>query len=100
MSSTSAQSVLILRPWLRLSRIVVLYGEQVETNTKTSLRSGDRYRVDYKLHFNNPGGRVYDVIVEGISLVENYRSQFDRVLSRKSFDALLENLRAKKDTFN
>ena len=68
---------------------MVLCGEQVEINTKTSLRSGDRYRVGYKLHFNNPEWRVYDVVVEGISLVENCRSQFDRVLRRKSFDALL-----------
>ncbi len=78
----------------------IVNGQQVEINTKTSLRSGDRYRVDYKLHFNNPGWRVYDVVVEGISLVENYRSQFDRVLSRKSFDALLQDLRDKKNAFN
>ncbi len=78
----------------------IVDSKQVKINTKTSLRSGDRYRVDYKLYFSNPGWRVYDVVVEGISLVENYRSQFDRVLSRKSFDDLLQDLRDKKNAFN
>jgi len=68
--------------------------------TGTRLRSGDRYNVDYKPYSSPAGWRVYDVVVEGISLVENYCSQFDWVLSRKSFDALLQDLRAKKDTFN
>ncbi|TMA06013.1 MAG: ABC transporter substrate-binding protein, partial [Deltaproteobacteria bacterium] len=45
------------------------------------------------------GWRVYDVIVEGISLVNNYRSQFDRVLNKKSFDTLLQDLREKRETF-
>jgi phospholipid transport system substrate-binding protein len=45
------------------------------------------------------GWRVYDVIVEGVSLVNNYRSQFDRVLNKKSFDTLLQDLREKRETF-
>jgi phospholipid transport system substrate-binding protein len=43
---------------------------------------------------------VYDVIIEGISLVNNYRSQFDRMLTRRSFDDLLQELRDKKEKFN
>jgi len=46
------------------------------------------------------GWRAYDVIVEGISLVGNYRSQFNRVLQKKSFDELLQDLREKKDKLN
>ncbi len=44
--------------------------------------------------------RAYDVVVEGISLVNNYRAQFDRFLSKKSFDELLQELSDKKKKFS
>ena len=64
-------------------------GENLQINTKTRLKDGSEYSVDYKLYLTPAGWRVYDVIIEGVSLVNNYRSQFDRVLNKKSFDALL-----------
>ena len=78
----------------------IIDGENVQINTKTKLKNGSEYSVDYKLYLSPVGWRAYDVIVEGISLVNNYRSQFDRVLNKKSFDALLQDLRDKKETFN
>ena len=75
-------------------------GESVQITTRTKLKDGSEYRVDYKLHFNQTGWRVYDVVVEGVSLVNNYRSQFDRILNKTSFDDLLKDLREKKDKFN
>jgi phospholipid transport system substrate-binding protein len=78
----------------------ILDGENVRISTKARLKDGSEYTVDYKLYLSPVGWRVYDVIVEGISLVNNYRSQFERVLSKKSFDALLQDLREKKETFN
>ena len=78
----------------------ILDGENVQITTKTRLKDGSEYNVDYKLYLSPAGWRVYDVIVEGISLVNNYRSQFDRILNKKSFDALLQGLRDKKETFN
>jgi phospholipid transport system substrate-binding protein len=77
----------------------ILDGESLQISTKTRLKDGSEYSVDYKLHLIQTGWRVYDVIVEGISLVNNYRSQFDRVLKKKSFDALLQDLREKRETF-
>jgi phospholipid transport system substrate-binding protein len=75
-------------------------GEYIQINTKTRLKDGNEYRVDYKLHLNGAGWRAYDVAVEGVSLVNNYRSQFDRFLNHKSFDELLQDLREKKEKFN
>ena len=75
-------------------------GDYVQINTKTRLKDGSEYRVDYKLLFNQAGWRVYDVVVEGISLINNYRSQFDRILNKSSFDQLLKDLREKKEKFN
>jgi len=75
-------------------------GEHVQIITRTKLKDGSDYRVDYKLYSSPAGWRVYDVVLEGISLVNNYRSQFDRFLNNKSFDELLKDLRDKKEKFN
>ena len=75
-------------------------GEYIQITTKTKLKDGSEYRVDYKMHLNGAGWRAYDVAVEGVSLVNNYRSQFDRFLNHKSFDELLKDLREKKEKFN
>jgi ABC-type transporter MlaC component len=40
------------------------------------------------------------LLSRGVSLVNNYRSQFDRFLSKKSFDELLQVLREKKSNFS
>ena len=71
--------------------------ERVEVDTKTKLKDGNEYTVNYKLYSTPMGWRVYDVVVEGISLVNNYRAQFERFLSRKSFDELLQDLRDKRN---
>jgi phospholipid transport system substrate-binding protein len=78
----------------------ILDGENVRINTRVRLKDGNEYSVDYKFYSSPAGWRVYDLIVEGISLVNNYRSQFERVLNKKSFDALLQDLREKRETFN
>jgi phospholipid transport system substrate-binding protein len=52
-------------------------------------------RVDYRLRQDRGEWKVYDVAVEGISLVNNYRQQFDSLLTNESFDALLQRLREK-----
>ncbi len=51
--------------------------------------------VEYRLKRKPDGWKVYDVVVEGISLVQNYRSQFNSILCRESFDSLLDRLREK-----
>ena len=49
----------------------------------------------YKLRQVNGQWKVYDAIVENISIVNNYRSQFDRVISSSSYEALVKQLRGK-----
>jgi len=51
--------------------------------------------VNYRMKLKNGEWKVYDVVVEGVSLVENYRGQFNSILSRNSFDELLERMRGK-----
>ena len=52
--------------------------------------------IDYRLfQTNDSSWMVYDVVIEGVSLVGNYRSQFDQMLQKDSFDKLLEELKTK-----
>ena len=55
----------------------------------------NRIPVDYSLIKKDGTWRVYDVKVEGISLIKNYRSQFKEILSRESPDELIERLKEK-----
>jgi len=51
--------------------------------------------LDYYLHLRDGNWKVYDVAVGGMSLVSNYRDQFDSILVNGSFDDLLTTLRQK-----
>ena len=51
--------------------------------------------INYRVFLKNGQWRVYDIIIEGVSLVSNYRNQFKQILMKKSPEALLETLRKK-----
>jgi len=52
--------------------------------------------INYKLHSVNNEWKVYDLVIEDISLVNNYRSQFDRVIARSSFAELIRVMKEKQ----
>jgi len=56
---------------------------------------GDRFAVDYALKRSPNGWRAVDIVVEGVSLAGNFRSQFDAAVAKDSFQGLLDRLRAK-----
>jgi phospholipid transport system substrate-binding protein len=79
---------------------VVYDQEQIEGNygvvyTRILGYKNRDIQVDYRLRQGNKDWKVYDVIVEGISLVNNYRQQFNSILANDSFDSLLELLKDK-----
>lgn len=67
-----------------------------EVNTKLINRKGEDFALDYRLLDVNGQWKVTDVVIENISLVNNYRSQFNRVLSRSSFEDLVQAMKQKK----
>jgi phospholipid transport system substrate-binding protein len=80
----------------------VLYTRELEDNnyaevdTKIVADKRADLSINYKLHSVNNEWKVYDVVIENISLVNNYRSQFDRVIARSSFEDLVRIIKAKK----
>ena len=56
---------------------------------------GEELAVIYKLRQLNGQWKVYDAVVENISIVNNYRSQFDRIISSSSYEELVKRLQEK-----
>jgi phospholipid transport system substrate-binding protein len=56
---------------------------------------GEEFSVVYKLRRVQGKWKVYDAVVENISIVNNYRSQFDRVIAKSSYEELKRLLREK-----
>jgi phospholipid transport system substrate-binding protein len=71
-------------------------GDVATVKTRIVTKSGTEIPVDYRMI--DRGGRwiAYDVFVEGVSLVGNYRGQFDRIIQKQSFADLVKALRAKQ----
>ena len=67
-----------------------------EVNTRLINRKGEDFALDYRLHNVNGQWKVTDVVIENISVVNNYRSQFNRVLSRSTFEDLVQAMKQKK----
>jgi len=70
-------------------------GDRAEVRTLL-VRRNDRIPINYRL-LNESRWVVYDVVIEGVSLVNNYRSQFTRVISESSYADLVRRLRTKVD---
>jgi phospholipid transport system substrate-binding protein len=62
--------------------------------TQIITTKGQEIPVHYRMQKQGEKWRVYDVVIEGVSLVNNYRSQFASILSRSSFDDLLKRLQS------
>lgn len=65
-----------------------------EVNTLIVTSKEQEIPVDYRLLQGGNRWRIYDVVIEGISLVNNYRSQFSAILQRSSFDELVRKLQS------
>ena len=76
-------------------------GEQVDGTravVKTSVvtKRNQQVPIDYRLRKADGGWKIYDVLVENISLVNNYRTQFNSIISSSSYNALVEKMRARQ----
>ena len=91
-----------------LSKVELLQGDKVAylgdsveggvatVRTRLTTKQGSQLDVDYRMQQRGPSGRwlVYDVLIEGVSLVDNYRNQFNSVIQRSSYQELVRRLKA------
>jgi phospholipid transport system substrate-binding protein len=79
----------------------VIYDDETVEGNYAAVKSrvtgykGKDIAIEYRLRLKNDEWKAYDVVVEGVSLVNNYRQQFSSILSRESFDDLLKRMREK-----
>jgi phospholipid transport system substrate-binding protein len=66
-----------------------------QVDTKIVDNKGQEFSVNYRLHNVNGDWKVYDVVIEDISLVNNYRAQFSRVLASSSYQELVHGMKDK-----
>lgn len=71
-------------------------GDEATVRTRVLTEQGTDIPIDYRMRRKNGRWVIYDVNIEGVSLIANYRTQFNRVIQTESYDALVARLRSKE----
>ena len=71
--------------------------EYAEIKSKVVTANRDEFTLDYRLFKHNGKWMVYDVVIEGVSLVSNYRSQFNKIVTNSGYDKLVKKLQSKNE---
>jgi phospholipid transport system substrate-binding protein len=72
--------------------------KEVVVRTEILQPGGQPIAVDYSLEKAPDGWKVYDIVIEGVSLVTNYRGQFSEEVKRSGLDGLIQKLAQKNKT--
>jgi len=70
-------------------------GDQATVRTRITTKQGQDVPIDYRLARQGDNWLVYDVLVENISLINNYRTQFDGIIKTSSYEELVKKLKAR-----
>lgn len=71
--------------------------EHSVVKSKVVTAARDEFALDYHLFKHEGKWMVYDVIIEGVSLVSNYRSQFNKIITSNGYNALVKKLQSKNE---
>lgn len=74
----------------------IIDGDRAFVRTRIINKAGKEISVDYRLIKKGDKWRVYDVIIEGVSMIKNYRVQFYSIIRQSSYDELVKRLRKKQ----
>jgi phospholipid transport system substrate-binding protein len=77
----------------------VVDGDQAIVRTTLLLGKAGGMSLDYRMHQRGDRWQVYDLSINGISLVASYRSQFDRIVRADSYDGLVARLKSRQFGF-
>ncbi len=72
-------------------------GDFATVGTKIITKNGTEVPVEYKMLKKSDHWMIYDVNVEGVSLVSNYRTQFNKIIQTSSYNELVTKLKTKQD---
>lgn len=74
-------------------------GDQGLVRTRIITKSGAEVPVEYRMLKKGDRWLVYDVVIEGVSLVANYRTQFNKIIQTSSYAELVKKMKVKQDEF-
>ncbi len=72
-------------------------GEYSVVKSKIITKRNVEVPIDYKLLKEGGEWKVYDVVIEGVSLVNNYRNQFNKIIRTQSYEELVKRLKNKQE---
>ena len=72
-------------------------GEYATVSTRIVTKNGTEVPVDYRMKKGGDRWLVYDVSIEGVSLVSSYRTQFNKIIQTSSYNELVSKLKNKQD---
>jgi phospholipid transport system substrate-binding protein len=72
-------------------------GDQATVRSKLVTKAGTQIPIDYRMQKAGDRWRVYDVLIENVSLVGNYRSQFNRIIQQSGYADLIQRLKTKQE---
>ncbi len=70
-------------------------GDYAEVDVKVVTNKNTEIPVIYRMRAKDQKWWVYDMVIEGVSLVNNYRTQFSDIMAKSSFEGLMKKLREK-----
>jgi phospholipid transport system substrate-binding protein len=74
-------------------------GDQAIVRTKIITKQGSEIPVDYRMLQKDGKWLVYDVTIEGVSLIANYRTQFNKIIQTSSYQDLVKKMKTKQEEF-
>jgi phospholipid transport system substrate-binding protein len=74
-------------------------GDQALVRTRIITKGGAEVPVEYRMLKRAERWLVYDVIIEGVSLIANYRTQFNKIIQTSSYAELVKKMKVKQDEF-
>jgi phospholipid transport system substrate-binding protein len=70
-----------------------------EVQSRVVSGKGEDFSLNYRAHRVGSEWKVYDVVVENISVINNYRAQFNRILANRSYEELIRRMKDKQIEF-
>ena len=72
-------------------------GKYAEVNSRIITLKRDEYGLDYRLLKEGNKWIIYDVVIEGVSLVSNYRTQFIKIINEQGYEELVKKMKTKSE---
>jgi phospholipid transport system substrate-binding protein len=75
----------------------IVDGDYAEVKSRIVTARHDEFSLDYRLMREGDRWKVYDIVIEGVSLVSNYRSQFNKIIKAQGYQELVKKMKSRKD---